>query len=104
MPLRLILDAELLPFLNFLILSSLPFSSGTVRLSVFRRRSQSSTYVEPKTWPQLVIWAWWMRLRRAGGLCHIRLIEASRGLGFCSFDSKWVSPREYRFLDQSVLW
>lgn len=34
-----------------------------------------------------------MQLRHAGGLYYIGLVEASRGLGFRSFDSKYGSQR-----------
>ncbi len=34
----------------------------------------------PKIWAQWVTLAWWMQLRRASGLYHIGLVEASRGI------------------------
>ena len=43
-----------------------------------------------------------MQLRRANKLYHIELLQATRELDFCSFDSKYEFFKEYRRLNQFV--
>jgi len=40
-----------------------------------------------------------MKLRRANKLYHIELLQATRELDFCNFDSKYKSSKEYKRLN-----
>ncbi len=96
------LTAKLLSLLNFLILSDQSFSSRSIRLFVFCRKSRFFTCVELKIRAQQAIWVRWMWLRHADESRHVKFEEATREVNQCSFKSNYVSFRQYSSLNRFV--